>query len=56
MVASAGQQLRWALELAADHQQILAFVGITDLFSASLAADRCRFGHLDGKNLLPLQE
>ena len=35
-----GHRLRQALKLAADQQQLLPFVGIYDLFSASLAADR----------------
>jgi|694.fasta_scaffold16192_5 2-methylisocitrate lyase-like PEP mutase family enzyme len=51
MAASAGQRLRQALELAADQQQILPFVGIYDLFSASLAADRFESLFLSGFGL-----
>lgn len=46
-----GHRLRQALELAADQQQILPFVGIYDLFSASLAADRFEALFLSGFGL-----
>jgi 2-methylisocitrate lyase-like PEP mutase family enzyme len=48
---SPGLRLRQALELAADQQQILPFVGIYDLFSASLAADRFEALFLSGFGL-----
>ena len=51
MVRSPGQRLRQALELAADQQQILPFVGIYNLFSASLAADRFEALFLSGFGL-----
>jgi 2-methylisocitrate lyase-like PEP mutase family enzyme len=38
--ASPGERLRPALRNAIEQQQLLAFVGIHDLFSASLAAVR----------------
>jgi len=46
-----GLRLRQALELAADQQQVLPFVGIYDLFSASLAADRFEALFLSGFGL-----
>ena len=51
LATSAGQRLRQALELAADQQKILPFVGIYDLFSASLAADRFEALFLSGFGL-----
>ena len=47
----AGLRLRLDLKLAADQQQILPFVGIYDLFSASLAADRFEALFLSGFGL-----
>lgn len=46
-----GLRLRQALKLAADQQQVLPFVGIYDLFSASLAADRFEALFLSGFGL-----
>lgn len=51
MVPTPGLRLRQALELAADQHQILPFVGIYDLFSASLAADRFETLFLSGFGL-----
>lgn len=40
MSPSPGQQPRHALQVAEDRYRLLPFVGVYDLFSASLAADR----------------
>ena len=46
-----GLRLRQALELAVDQQQLLPFLGIYDLFSASLAAYRFEALFLSGFGL-----
>jgi 2-methylisocitrate lyase-like PEP mutase family enzyme len=51
MATSAGLRLHQALELAGDQRQIVPFVGIYDLFSASLAADRFEALFLSGFGL-----
>ena len=51
MVLTPGLRLRQALKLAADQQQILPLMGIYDLFSASLAADRFEALFLSGFGL-----
>ena len=51
MSTSAGLRLRQALMVAAERQQVLPFVGIYDLFSASLAADQFEALFLSGFGL-----
>jgi 2-methylisocitrate lyase-like PEP mutase family enzyme len=51
MNQEAGPRLRHALKLAADQQQLIPFIGIYDLFSASLAADRFNALFLSGFGL-----
>lgn len=47
----AGERLRQALAMAAQRQRVLPFVGVYDLFSASLAADRFETLFLSGFGL-----
>lgn len=49
--ASPGGQLRSALQNAREQQRLISFVGIYDLFSASLAAERFDALFLSGGGL-----